>query len=323
MATLRKKHYKIVNIDILIPATIVAYLLVVVTMLVFARHNYISYINKKHLEMRAAAYELEMSFSEMLSYSESVLNYINRKIVNSKATPQEISKILVSFNKSYPDFESIKETLSAGMFYWIDSHNLLTISSDAVVMAPIDMSRRDYLEQTRKNPWHIQAGIPAVGAASGQYVIPAGVGVVDSNSKYLGTTVMSFKVYDIVEKFKTMTRRYNADFAVVNDNGRVLLESSAGLFSEDNNLLQESVNIESAEKTLSYFSLFHQKNSYVIVRDIKKYPYKILVSYPNSLLTKEVAVELIPDFFELLIITTFFVMVLVLLSRNKVNYYRR
>ncbi|MES2961915.1 MAG: cache domain-containing protein [Pseudomonadota bacterium] len=302
-----------INDRLIITYAIVAYAITILVISGFAYNNYDTYVKAKRLEMEAAAYEIEMNFTSTLGYAESVLNYINRQISVSKADNLEVSKILGSFNQSHYGYNSIKDVLSAGMFYWIDSNKRL-VASSAGPISPIDLSARDYLENTKNDPWKIYTGMPVVGAASGQYVIPAGVGVVDIAGEYVGTSVVSFKLYNLTEKFKHLVSFYKTDFAILDANNKVLLESETGLFSEDHELMDNlNFSVDSLrQEMVSCLSPFKQKGSFIILRNAQNYPYKILIGYQNSTLSWEILCEIMPQFIEILIITMFFVTMLVL-----------
>ncbi len=297
---------------------VASYVVVALSIVYFSFLSYDSYMKSRNLEMEAAAYEIEMSFTNSISYAESVLNYVNRQIVLSKATNSEIAEILSSFNRSHHGYNSIKDVLSVGMLYWVDEEKRLVASSSGAIVTPIDLSSRDYLSRTKDDPWKIYTGSPVIGAASGQYVMPAAVGVY-SNGKYFGTSVVSFKVYNLVEKFKRLTGYYGDDFAILDSNNKVLMESESGLFSEDKELLNSlQFSTQSMHPELvSKFSPFKQKGHYLIVRNMEKYPYKVLIGSQNNVLTKEILLKIMPHFIELMLVTVFFIVVLAAMRRTK------
>lgn len=312
------KVYKKISAKIIGSYVLVAYGLIALTIIYFSFLSYDSYLNRKRLEMEAAAYEIEMNFTNTLSYAESVLNFMNRQIAASKSSNDKIAEILASFNHSYYGYNSIKDVISAGMFYWIDGNRNLVASSAGVIQSPIDLSSRSYLVNTQKDPWRIYTGTPVIGASSGQYVIPAAVGVLDNNGEYIGTSVVSFKVFGLLEKFKNLIDYYGSEFAILDENNKVLMESEIGLFSEDNDLLNnlKLSNQSLHQEMVSDFSLFKNRN-YVIVRNIEKYPYKILIGNKNSVLSGEVLFELLPHLIELIILTIFFATMMVLVRNAK------
>ncbi len=320
----QEKSRKKVNAKLLLFYTSFSYLIVLVAVSFFIYSSYDSYKERKRLQMEAAAYEIEMNLGNTLDYAEAVLNYINRQVVSSKAGNAQISKILASFNHHNQGYNSIKNILSAGTFYWIDQNKFLVASSSGQIAKPIDLSSRDYLVNTQKDPWKIYTGTPIIGAASGQYVIPAGVGVVDAKNQYIGTAVLSFKLHDLMEKFKKIIGYYGVDFAVLNYNNQVVMESEFGLFSKDLDLIKNlKFSDESLRQELIFESeLFQQQGSYFLMRSVEKYPYKILISYKNNQLTNEFLLEILPSLIELLVATIFFATILplyFLLKKNQIS----
>lgn len=306
------------NLKLITSYALVTYVFVSLVIITFSYCTYSSYMERKLLQMDAAAYEIELNFSGTLSYAESVLNHINRQISTSKVSNDQIAEILSSFNRSHYGYNSIKDMLSAGMFYWVDANQQLVASSAGPITSPIDLSSRDYLNKTMQDPWRIYSGAPIVGAASGQYVMPAGVGVVDSKGNYVGTSVVSFKIYNLIERFKRLTDYYKTDFAILDENNKVLLESNTGLFSKNTELLNDlKICDESLHREFvsSYSPL--SKGHYVIVRNLEKYPYKVVIGNKQSEMTSEMVLEMMPHMIEFLAITIFFIIMLTLLRGSR------
>ena len=303
------KSSKRIGKAILIKYLFLAYALLSLTVIYFSVASFNSYLERKELKMKAAAYEIESSFTNTLDYTESVLSHINRKIAASGGDKAQVNKIFKSFNESHVDYASIKDLLSTGKFFWIDSKGLLTASSEyGAIKVPLNVSDRDYLAKCEQTPWKIFVGTAITGASSGQYVVPAAVGVSDHRGHYIGTTAVGFKVYDLIENFKKLTRDYKVDFLVLDSQNTLLMESVSGLFFEDRELarkLQHSV-LEDREETLLDFNLFSPNKNYVIERNFEKYPYKVLISSRNSAISGGASSEIWPHLIELLIVTIFF-----------------
>ena len=291
------------------------YGLFILTVLCFAWGSFDSYLERKTLEMKSAAYEIEFNLTNTLDYTESVLNFINRKIVSTKGNKQQISKIFKAFKGSHGDYGSIKDSLSDGMFFWIDVNKFLSVSSKyGIIKIPLDVSKRDYLAYSQKTPWKIFTGAPTIGSSSGDYIIPAGVGVSDENS-YIGTTAVGFKVRSLVDKFSKLVGVYKVDFAILDKNNKVLMESVSGMFSQNSNLarsleLPNKSLVGYREVVVSEFSLTDPRGFYIIERNFEKYPYKVLIGSQNGLITKSASSQIWPHLIELLIVTIFFLTIL-------------
>jgi hypothetical protein len=295
--------------DALTKYLIVSYIIIVCTVAYFATRSFDSFLERENMKMESTVYQIEMAFTNTLDYTESVLNYVNRKIAISGGKKEKVNDILKSFNSIDSDYTSVRDVLSTGIFFWIDSHKMLSMSSEyGVLKMPVNVSGRDYLAQTEQTPWKIFTGNPVVGAASGQYVIPAGVGVADNKGEYIGTVAVGFKVYDLVERFSKLSRRNKTDFAILDAKNKILMESNEGLFSEDNELAKalHAITSDKTETIVLDYSVFSPGSKYVMVRDFEKYPYKIVVAIQNNVITSGAFSEIWPHIVEIIIVTIFF-----------------
>ena len=288
---------------------IVSYFMVIGSIFYFATRSFDSFLERENMKMESTVYQIEMAFTNTLDYTESVLNYINRKIAVAGGQKNKVNDILRSFNSFDSDYSSVRDVLSTGIFFWIDSHKMLTMSSEfGIVKMPVDVSGRDYLAKTEKTPWKIFTGTPAVGAASGQYVIPAGVGVADDKGRYIGTVAVGFKVYDLIQRFSKLSRHNKTDFAILDAQNKVLMESTEGLFSEDRELARalRGISPDKVEAVVLDYSMFAPRSNYVMLRDFEKYPYKVVVAIQNGVVNSGAFSEIWPHIVEILIVTVFF-----------------
>ena len=78
-----------------------------------------------------------------------------------------------------------------------------------------------------------------------------------------------FKLYNLTEKFKHLVSFYKTDFAILDANNKVFLESENGLFSKDHELMNNlNFSIDSLhQEMVSCLSLFKQKGSFIILRN--------------------------------------------------------
>ncbi|NBV05971.1 MAG: hypothetical protein EBS06_01885 [Proteobacteria bacterium] len=295
-----------------------SYALAVLSIIYFACLSFNSFLERQKLEMESVAYEIESSFSSTLDQLESILNSVNHKVANSGGDKEKISKILKSFSVSESDHKLLTEELSGGMFFWINNQEMMVMSSDyGLVKTPIDVSKRDYLKNTKQTPWKIFAGVPTIGAATGQYVIPAGVGVVDAKNNYLGTSAVGLKVDKLLEKFSHFADRYKVSFAIIDSQNAVLIGSNPKMFLQDNGLLKNitASSDYNVQETVLDFKLTSPKDYHVISRKFGKYPYLVLIGAKNEAVAAGAFQEMMPHLIELLIITTFFATILLLIRK--------
>lgn len=239
--------------------------------------------------MELASYKIGADLVNIFDHAEFSLDKINQKIVMSNRSDKALEAIMLDAGKSYNQ-SLLKYELSTGKFYWIDATNRLVANSETgLIGAPIDLTNRDYLQHTSSAPRKIWVGEPIIGASSGQYVIPMGVGAQDANGRYVGTMAVSFKLSDLALRYGAISDSYNVNFAILSANNEIIFESGSGIFSRDRKLFDDlsSQEINVAEEFIAPFALTKRDNSYVILRASDKYQYKILAGYQNKVLRQE------------------------------------
>ncbi len=280
-------------------------------MIYFAKSDFNFFVEGQSIRMESAAYQIESEFVKTIDDLEFVMSSLNRKIANSTANKNAINHILQSANYSALKNQQVYSMLSNGTFFWIDQNRQLLLSSEfGIIQTPINVSAREYLSETEKTAWKIFLGQPAIGAASRQHVIPVGVGVTNSAEKYLGTLAAGLKVEDLVKKFAHIAVLYQSEFAVIDQKNRVLVESRDGLFSQDHKLINALNNhtYSAGNEIILDHSLFLRSDRYVISRGFEKYPYTVLISKNNGVITRAAWMqEIMPHFIEWLIISVFFI----------------
>ena len=243
----------------------------------YAHKSYKTFFAEKKFMMEIASYKIASDLVNIFDHAESALNDINKKIVTSNRSNAALSDIMIEAGKSY-DKNLLKFELSTGKYYWIDAANRLIANSEAgLIKNPIDLSNRDYLQNTATDPRKICVGEPIVGASSGQYVMPMGVGAQDASGRYVGTMAVSFKLSDLAVRYKEISDSYKVNFALLSANNA---------------------------------------NSYVVLRASDKYQYKILAGYQNKVLLQELSTKMACCLLQFLIVTMFFVVAMFYLRKE-------
>jgi len=295
----------------------VAYVMVVFSIASYANRDYLSFLEKKSVRMEALTYKISFDLANIFDGTEMTLNDIGEKIVKSNGSKAQIGKILIEAELLNSGKFAVSQ-LSTGNFYWIDAKNNLAATSEGVVVNEINLSGRDYLRKTSKTFGRIFTGEAIVGAASGQYAIPLGVGVADKNGKYLGTLVASFRMSELLKRYSQLVDPLMANFIIFDLSNNIFLTSEINFFSHDSALEEElrDIEIKSSDPLIIKSDIFHRKINYALLRSFEKYPYKILVGYKNNELKSELMSELLPWLVQFLFVTMFFAFVMVLLRRR-------
>ena len=155
-------------------------------------------------------YDFERSFR----YSEMILQNISIQIAKNSKNKNYINKILKNFYSNYGN--KIREILSISVFSWVDKYGMLNVNGEfGILKKPKDLTNRDYLKYTQKIPNKLIFGNAVIGGVSGIYILPAGIGVFDKNSQYLGSIVMGFTIDNLIKNFSKNKSLENADFDLV------------------------------------------------------------------------------------------------------------
>lgn len=276
------------------------------------------FFDEKKSVMEVVAYKVAADLVNIFDHAESSLNAINKKIIASDKSRQAVANILLEAGESYSK-TLLKHELSTGKFYWIDNANYLSANSDVgLVSNPIDLSNRDYLQNTTMDPRKIYVGTPIIGASSGQYVIPMGVGAEDVVGNYLGTMAVSFKLSDLADRYRKIADEFNINLALLNFDNSIIFESVDGVYVHDKKLFADlSVQeISAAEEFIAPFSLTNRQNSYVALRVSDKYQYKIIAGYQNKDLLQELSIKIACCLLQFFIVTLFFVLAMFYLRKD-------
>lgn len=294
-----------------------AYLMAVALIIICANNDYKNFIEKKKIIIESLTYKIAFDLANIFDDTENVLNDINKKIAQSGGSKDEIGKILAEESLVYKD-NFIKSQLSTGNFYWIDKKNNLIATSEGMIGNAIDLSDRDYLQKTSKTFGRIYVGEPIVGASSGQYAIPLGVGIIDKSGNYIGTIVASFRMSELLTRYSQMVDPLGANFVILDLKNNVFLASDINFFKQDSKLSQElsSFEMKASEQAISNFELFDRSSSYAVLRSFEKYPYKILVGYKNGEIKSQLMMELLVWLVQFLFLTMFFSLAMLGLRRR-------
>lgn len=293
---------------------LIAYLFAIIAIVCYAKKDYNSYIEKKRFTLESIGYKIAFDLTNIFDSSELILNDIGKKITHSDLSKDEIGKILIDAELAYHNNLSESE-LSTGKFYWIDSNNRLLATSDGSLENPIDLSDRDYLQKTSKTFGRIFSGDPIIGASSGQFVIPLGMGI-DKKSEYIGTLAISLRVSELLARYLQMVNSSATNFAIFDDKNNMILASDTEIFANDKRLQSDlAKEITATQEFMPRFDLLERKNSYIILHSFDKYPYKIVVGYRNKMMTSDLTSEILPWLILFLFMTMFYAMAAIFLRK--------
>ena len=316
-------------------------LLLILTIIVVGYFSYVRYkiiIKRIENEVSISANQVENVFVDYANISEMLLMHINHQMINNPESfriNSKIAQILTTFNQDTKSINSLGNNfISGAMFYWIDVNKNLIASSSGLVSRVINLSSRDYLEKTQKNPNRLQIGSPVIGALSGQSIIPMALGVNNLEGNFSGSIVLSLKLENFMHKFRNLKER-NIEFAITDENNKIIMSSSEEFFRKNreyyngNNAIENKASqnlsdnildniekhyIENYGKIIHSFSLLNLNGHVIYIKEIENQPYKIITAIRSKNAYKIVSSEMLPTFIELSLIVIFLIMVKIIYS---------
>jgi signal transduction histidine kinase len=244
-----------------------------------------SRITKDSLSTQAE--KIEQYFNGRILYTSSILGYMGRQIAqNTKAPGKENLQYINQLFKYFSADPEIQQVLSWTIIGWVD-HNFIALvdGKKEILKAPIDLSTRDYLPLTKKNPWQIHLGEPIFGSTSNKYIIPAGVGVTDARQRYLGSLIIGFQVSYLQKLFTSLIDPEHTSVALIENGTHMILVESNDYAISNNSSPEFHENIEQvirSGKTISRIAPFGIGTSYYL-RPISGTKYTLYLVHKQAL----------------------------------------
>lgn len=242
-------------------------------------------------------------FLEQINYNANVLSYMGRLIQqDTKSVGKENLNYINKLFKAFSLDPKIKDILSWTIIGWVD--HKFTAKVDGVleiIKKPIDLSDRDYLPITVKEPWKIKLGKPVIGSTSKKKIIPAGLGVLDKNGNYLGSLIIGFSLDSLESHMESLLEDKHFNIALIDSFGKVII-NSANVFSGDAGFIANSIKeINNRKDRVLFKSSFMGLGDNYYISAIPEYNYYVVVNYSNKLSTKDILNILKPNWLEMLL----------------------
>jgi len=276
---------------------IIGLLSVVTTIYIYLVWQY--NINNSVSTLKTQSSRIEKSFTDTLDYTAYLMEYLNSQIKDNKySNLHYIDNLLSSFRLH----QDVHNKIAWNMFSWINKDSKLVVNSDRGIVAPIDVSDRDYLQAAKKNFGVMHLGKLVYGKVSNRLVIPAGMAISDSKGDFLGAMVFGIQIEKLVFKLSDSLTSSEVDFAFFSKNGELIFKSQDFIVCDDILRKIKKVNIGNNSGILTKISAFNSKSILSYYQKVDKYPYVIVVSYDRAALQKLLISKLLPYLFELLLI---------------------
>jgi two-component system sensor histidine kinase ChiS len=257
----------------------VSTIILLAVLFTFYLHN--SYNKEKNTNLVAKAKRIEYSLTESFDYVSNLLKFFGHEILKLETLdPVLITKVL---RGDLVSEAVVKRLFSWTVFDWIDSDNRLVLNTSlGEVDKAADMSHRSYVQAAPREPWVLNFSSPDIGIKSGQWVIPAGMGVTDESGKYLGTVALGFDINNLTRKLEQDTANATFSYIVLTDEYKIVTASADNQIERTSDFYLKALadsNLFTKEKGFLERQITHKDIDYSYYHKVPNRPYIILVGY--------------------------------------------
>jgi signal transduction histidine kinase len=273
-------------------------------------------------EMRLELARVERGFVDRIDHTYSIIKNLNHQIAQNPRSKYHINKIL----SSYKTAPNLNNSFSWTAFSWVDDNYHLTVDADdGIIKEYLDVSIRDYVHMTERDPGKFYLGTPGIGVNSKEWIIPGGVGLTDKNGRYLGATVIGFKIGDLTKILRKVVQHHEIGFKLFSKNGAYILhgnsKSHEARDSQDdstNNIKLEKIfNEINTNKGSSFSSISLLRDPHALLaKKLDDHPYIIVTFYNQDALLSEFMEVLSSSLTEVLSILFSFIVLFILVHRE-------
>ena len=266
--------------------------------------SYYIYYSEKNLlnsELVKASKKAENLINSSFKYSTSLAEFLGSQILN--VGPNNFDKIHDIISGKYISNTIASNAFSYTLFDWVNTKNELVISGPyGILKKSRDVSFRNYAKMAKKEPWKFHFDKPDYGIPSGQFVLPAGMGITDHDGRFQGIVTMGFSLSNLNKKVEEEINDPKINYILISDENDFLFGSNFIGKNDKKVNLTELSNLIPSDKRHGYledkYHIYH--TTYLYFRSLDKYPYKIIMGYDRSLLNREIFYKLYVRLIEIL-----------------------
>jgi two-component system sensor histidine kinase ChiS len=301
------RRHSLANDFIFMVSLFVSTIILLAVLFTFYLHN--SYNKEKNTNLVAKAKRIEYSLTESFDYVSNLLKFFGHEILKLETLdPVLITKVL---RGDLVSEAVVKRLFSWTVFDWIDSDNRLVLNTSlGEVDKAADMSHRSYVQAAPREPWVLNFSSPDIGIKSGQWVIPAGMGVTDESGKYLGTVALGFDINNLTRKLEQDTANATFSYIVLTDEYKIVTASADNQIERTSDFYLKALadsNLFTKEKGFLERQITHKDIDYSYYHKVPNRPYIILVGYNRITAWKTFYNSLLPLIFGFTVIGLLFI----------------
>ena len=233
----------------------------------------------------SAASRVERSLDYSLKYSEYILSYILTQMNHKWDDYPYIDNLLSTLKVD----QEVNTILSWNMFSWTNQYHQIVVNSlYHILKKPIDASSMSNMADTMTEPGVLQIGKPTIGGVSGQLIIPASIGAVDEDGRYIGAIGTGFNIDGIVSKLRDVIDMDYITFMIVDEQlDPIITTNNHSSFIPLLAQLKKIPLDKQPSGILTQFSLLNN-SAYSIYRKIPDTPFTAIFRYDPVISNQEI-----------------------------------
>lgn len=244
-------------------------------------------MEKKQARLASDAMRIEAILSDWMDATGQYAAFIGGKITQLK-NPHDLRTIAeLITGKSHDERIEAKNPYVTTTFDWVTPDKMLRVTSPVGVLSkPFDMVDRDYLTRTAQTPWSLQLSAPRVGGISGQWIIPAGLGITNAKGQFLGSITFGFALNGLTQRINQLIDSESGlHYLILNARRELIMDSHADNALGPNPDFALMTDTKNAMNDLGYFSepVLYKSVVFSHFRTMQKYPFTILTGYSKDM----------------------------------------
>jgi signal transduction histidine kinase len=216
----------------------------------------------------------------------------------AKGNKDDLTKIVDLLRSNLVTNSVAKDRYSWVMFDWdTPSYQMVASTMYGILKEPKSVAHRYYAQMAAKEPWKLNFDSADIGISSGEWIIPAGMGITNKNGEFIGMLSMGFNVAKFSQKIDQVIDGKHVSFLVLDDKYKVALHSPDSLSTKlQGNTFKDKLekNILPAGAGFLPQSIKYGDIVYSYYNKMDGYPFIILVGYSQAFARQDFYETLLP-----------------------------
>lgn len=244
----------------------------------------------------AQSNRLSRELTASFDYVTHIVKFLGEKVREDDA--RNLPRIATLLGGDFIDSEVARRQFSWAMFDWDTPDLFMRVSTrQGILKEPKSVAHRYYAQMAEKEPWVLHFDGADIGISSGQWVIPAGMGVTNKKGKFLGIISLGFNIANLTSNLEASIGASGLSFIVLNRNYQPVFQSADNIvqspsFYKTPFALKGPLPAH-REGFLPYPSDYGNIR-YMYFQQMDHYPFIILMGYNTLSAGKELQEKLLP-----------------------------